>query len=65
MTFPVEHVLAGLHRLRADDSKSSLAFGAKSHGYRLEPVLDERTVAEFESMHGIVLPRTTGRSLRA
>ncbi|MEV4973670.1 HEAT repeat domain-containing protein [Streptomyces scopuliridis] len=32
------------------------AFGAESHGYRLNPPLPESRVAAFEAEHGIVLP---------
>lgn len=56
MAFPDERVRAGLQRLREQDPQGRAAFGANAHGYLLEPVLEERTVAAFESRHGIALP---------
>lgn len=41
--------------LRQRDASCKL-FGADSHGYVLNPVLQEKQVAAFEKEHGIVLP---------
>lgn len=56
MSFPAEQIRAGLKRLQKEDPKGRRVFGASAHGYRLEPVVEERVVSAFESMHGIVLP---------
>jgi hypothetical protein len=56
MTLSPDDVRAKLKRLEELDPRHRTLFGAMLHHYRLAPVVDEVTVADFEAQHGVALP---------
>jgi hypothetical protein len=51
----MDQVKADLERIRQLDEKP-IVFGADSHGFETFPTIDEATLLEFETIHGITLP---------